>query len=205
MRYLEFRDKFSDFIVFTQRQIKQLEPDFNDGLLYRWQKKGYIKKICKGHYIFCEQKIDELILFHLANKIYEPSYISMEQAFSYYNLIPETVYGITSISTKKTQIIKSSVATFYYNNLKPDLFWGYKLISYDGINIKIAEIEKCILDYLKLKAHINSTEQFRGLRIDLENLRKQVDLEKFYSYLDKFKNKTLNKKVKNFIKAIDFD
>ena len=38
----------------------------------------------------------------VANKIYSPSYISLETALSYYGLIPESVYALTSVSTRKT-------------------------------------------------------------------------------------------------------
>src|SRR3989338_6477780 len=38
--------------------------------------------------------------YFIANKLYQPSYISLESALSYYGIIPETVYCITSVTAK---------------------------------------------------------------------------------------------------------
>src|SRR3989344_3452385 len=39
----------------------------------------------------------------IANRIYGPSYVSFEYALAYYRLIPETVYTVTSATTKTTR------------------------------------------------------------------------------------------------------
>src|SRR3990167_572204 len=36
----------------------------------------------------------------IANKMYQPSYISLKKALSHYGIIPEAVYAITSVTTK---------------------------------------------------------------------------------------------------------
>src|SRR3989344_9459395 len=61
-------------------------------LLHRYAAKGYIVRVKRGLYAFPDILPPELFL---ANKIYEPSYISLEFALSYHRVIPETVYEIT--------------------------------------------------------------------------------------------------------------
>jgi predicted transcriptional regulator of viral defense system len=56
--------------------------------------------------------MDEMVLFMVANKIYEPSYVSLESALAYYKIIPETVLGVTSISSRKTKQHESAWGIF---------------------------------------------------------------------------------------------
>ncbi|GAI56933.1 unnamed protein product, partial [marine sediment metagenome] len=96
MKYLELKSELRDFTIFSLNEIRNIEPGFHRRRLNEWQDKGYIKKVVRGYYIFSDLKLSEEILFKIANRIYLPSYISLESALSYYHLIPESVYGITS-------------------------------------------------------------------------------------------------------------
>jgi len=128
MHYNELKAKFSDFIVFSLNDIKKEDLFFSRYLLNVWQKKKYIKKIRRGYYIFSDLKINEKVLFLIANKIYSPSYVSLEMALSYYNLIPESVYGITSVTSEKTNHFKNDLGEFIYRHIKPELMFGYNTI-----------------------------------------------------------------------------
>src|SRR3989338_3736025 len=147
MQFIELRQQLKDFMVFSLQDIRKIEANFDLRRLSEWQDKGYIKMIRQGYYIFFDLVINEQVMFLIANKIYAQSYISLESALSYYGLIPEGVYAITSIYTRKTEKFKTMIAEFFYRKLKPELFFGYKLINIAEQQYKIAEIEKTILDY----------------------------------------------------------
>ena len=85
MQYLELEKSFKDFTVFSLTDIKRIHAGFHRRRLNEWQEKGYIKKIIKGYYISSDLEISENILFEIANRIYRPSYISLETALSYYH------------------------------------------------------------------------------------------------------------------------
>ncbi|MCK4785304.1 MAG: hypothetical protein KAV87_16255, partial [Desulfobacteraceae bacterium] len=89
MRYSEFRDAFKPYAIVSVNEIRKVERSFNVRRLVEWQKKGYIKKIIRGYYIFSDLTVDENVLFEIANRIYHPSYLSFEIALSYYQMIPE--------------------------------------------------------------------------------------------------------------------
>lgn len=199
MRYLELKRQLNKFIVFSLTDIRKIEPGFYRSRLNEWQNKGYIKKIIKNYYIFSDQQVDEKTLFYIANKIYSPSYISLEMALSYYHLIPESTYGLTSITTKKTAIFKTKVGDFNYRSVKPELFFGYLLVDYQGQKIKLAELEKAILDYLYLNSHLKTQSDFFELRLNLAELLANWRETKFNQYLTVFANKRLNARAKNFI------
>jgi len=103
MQFLELKKNLKDFMIFSKRDIEKMDQSFHNQRLSEWQKKGYIKMIRRGYYIFSDLEINESILFLIANKIYSPSYVSLEMAFSYYNLIPESVYSVTSVTTEKNK------------------------------------------------------------------------------------------------------
>ena len=89
MKYIEFKNKLKNLIIFSTIDIRKVDSSINFlRRIYEWQHKGYIKKVIKGYYIFSDTELNELSLFFIANKIYKPSYISFEMALSYYHLIP---------------------------------------------------------------------------------------------------------------------
>ncbi|MDZ7798265.1 MAG: type IV toxin-antitoxin system AbiEi family antitoxin domain-containing protein [Patescibacteria group bacterium] len=113
--------------------------------LHRYTKKGYIKKLKRGLYCLSNQPPND---YYLANKLYEPSYISFEQALSYYHIIPETVYTITSATSKATREFECLGKSFYYHRVKKSLFFGYKQKIFSNQIILMARAEKAFVDYL---------------------------------------------------------
>ena len=132
MNYIKLKNFLKDYTIFSLNDIKMIDSSFYRRRLNEWQDKGYIKKIIRGYYIFSDLEINEQILFEIANKIYSPSYISLEMVLSYYHLIPESVYGITSVSTRRTYSFITPIAEFIYKTVKPQLFFGYNLIKYNN-------------------------------------------------------------------------
>lgn len=202
MQYIELREKLRNFTIFSLNDIKKIDSNFFRTRLNEWQSKGYIKKVIKGHYIFSDLKLNENVLFEIANRIYSPSYISLESALSYYHLIPESVYGITSISTRRTYNFRTDIAQFSYRTIKSDLFFGYDVVCYNNKCFKIASVEKVILDYFYVNPHIEKKTGFSSLRINKELFLKQINEERLYKFLNKFSQKTLTKKINTFLNFI---
>lgn len=198
MRYVELRESLKEFTVFSLSDIVRIDRNFHRRRLNEWQNKGYIEKIIKGYYIFSDLELNENILFKIANKIYSPSYISLEMALSFYHLIPESVYSITSVSTRRTYRFTTTIAEFSYRSIKPDLFVGYNLVSYNNKHFKIATIEKAVLDYFYLHPDVKTKSDFLSLRMNKDVFFKEVDEEKQYVLLEKFAQKTLRKRVLTF-------
>lgn len=198
MKYLELKSELRDFTIFSLNEIRNIEPGFHRRRLNEWQDKGYIKKVVRGYYIFSDLKLSEEILFKIANRIYSPSYISLESALSYYHLIPESVYGITSISTRKTYHFLTSIGEFIYQTLKPPLFFGYDLIKFHEKYLKMASMEKALLDYFYLHSDIETEQDFDSLRINKEMFFEQMDEKKLMNFLEKFNQKKLIGRINRF-------
>lgn len=198
MKFLDLKNELKDFPIFSLNDIKNIDPVFHRRRLNEWQDKGYIKKIIRGYYLFSDITVDEEILFKISNKIYYPSYVSLESAFSYYSLIPESIYGITAISTRKTYYFNTTLGGFIFRSISPFLFFGYHLIKNKIYHVKIASIEKSLLDYFYLHPNLQTVSDFDSLRINQEMLIEQVDENKLHEYLEKFNQKSLTKRINCF-------
>lgn len=203
MQYLEFQKYFSDYVVFSIKEIEKVFPNFNKVNLLTWQKKNYLTKLRNGYYKLNIVRNSEFELFITANKIYTPSYISLESALSFYGIIPEAVFSVTSVTTLKTNSFENKEGNFIYKNLKSKLFFGYQLIQAGDFFYKIADIEKAILDFFYLKNTIVSVEDIKSLRFNKFILSQKFDFKKTYDYAGVFNSKILLKKIQNLKKFLD--
>ena len=195
MNYQTFCDRLHPFQLFSLTDVRKAFPAFDSRRLVEWQQKGYLRKVINRWYIFTDVTIDEPFLYRTANRIYQPSYVSLETAFSFYGLIPEGVYTTTSVATVKTQSFDTFMGTFTYRKLKPTLFFGYRVIRDTIFPIKMADPEKAVLDYLYLNPRINHPEDWEALRWNVGALAEPLDESKLHRYLLLFENQALEKRV----------
>jgi len=196
MNFIQFKSTLNDFPVFSTADIRTVDSNFDRRRLNEWQGKGYIRKISKGLYIFSDVDIDESMLFRIANKLYRPSYISLETAMAHYQLIPEVVYGVTSVSTRRTYRFGTSLTHFTFRTVSPRLFFGYMLTSEAA---KIATVEKTLLDFFYLNPEINNPKAYDSLRVDRNALSDQLDETSLRHLLDRFGLATLSQRINRFL------
>ena len=201
MNFVYFKNSLRDFPVFSIADIRAAHGGFDRRRLSEWQKKGYIKKIIKGYYLFSDVDIDESTLLAIANKIYKPSYISFETAMSYYRLIPESIYMITSASTRRTSMFETPMARFSYRTIKPALFFGYSLLP--G-GIKMAFMEKAIIDYFYINPSVRTEDDFSSLRLNKEEMLSRLNKKRLGEYMRRFNQKRLSNRVEYFLSWLGY-
>jgi predicted transcriptional regulator of viral defense system len=199
--YIEFKNQFDKRPLISLIEIQKSFPKLDKRRLTEWHKKGYIENVKRGFYRFTDQPIHQGLIYFVANKIYSPSYVSLESALAFYEIIPEAVFSVTSISSLNTTKLNSSVGTLTYNHLKENLFFGYELIELNGLKIALASPEKAILDYLYLHSEIKTTVDFEALRWNKEIL-KTLDLQRFSDYLQLLNSKRVSKRFQLLLKYI---
>jgi len=198
MQYVELKTQLKDFTVFSLSDIRSIDSEFHRRRLNEWQQKGYIKKLIKGWYFFSDLNINENVLFEIANRIYGPSYVSLQTALSYHGLIPESVYGITSVSSRRTYLFATEAAAFSYKTVKSQLFFGYDIVEYaPGKRFKIASAEKAVLDYIYNNPQLKSEKDYAELRLNAEGFFRKVKKKILYELLDRFHSRTLTKRVES--------
>lgn len=196
MKYRDFQNYARDLPAFNLNDVRKFDPDFHRQQLRDWLDRGYIRSLAGGYYILGDAQVGESTLFMLANQIYEPSYISRETALAYYHIIPESVLGMTSVSSRKTKQFDSEWGRFRYQSIKPTLMFGYHVIADDRlVKYKIASLEKAILDYLYWNNKIHSIDDFAGLRWNRQELIGLEDNPLLKKYMEIFDNKALNRRV----------
>lgn len=134
-------------------------------LLYRLKKGGYIVSVKRGLYKLSNEQIPDL---YIANKLYTPSYVSLEFALSYHGVIPETVYEITSVTTKATRRFETIGKVFSYRKIKRSAYTGYEIQKQKGLSFNIANADKAFVDlnYLRLVNGQKPISRFNKEKID---------------------------------------
>lgn len=169
-----------DLSLFTLADFGRLFKINNPNTIYkkiqRLQEKGIVKKLIKGKYLFVFNKPDD---FLIANFLYQPSYISLESALSFYGLITGFPYQITSITTRKSKKFLIDGREFSYSQINNQLFWGYEKKE----NFLIADQEKALFDFFYFAA--------KGLRrIDNDELDlSSIDKNRLGEYLTRGTNR----------------
>ena len=186
VNFLLFKSTFKDFPVFSTSEIGKYFPDFDAKNLVRWQEKGYLLKVRNKWYCFADYPWDERQLYWVANRIYSPSYISLESALSFYGLIPEGVFTFQSVSTLKTNAFQTPLGHFSYASVKPDWYFGYRMKPVGRLYFAIADPAKALLDLLYLRPELHSEVQFEALRLNMEAIRQQLDIPTYQLYLNEF-------------------
>ena len=134
------------FAVNDARKIFNVDKDNTlYKLLQRLEIKNVIKRLENGKYLFLfKNPID----FEIANFIFSPSYISLESALSFYGILSQFPYTITSIAPKKSKKIILYNKEYEYTHINKKYFFGF--IKKDSFII--ATPEKALIDLLYLYA-----------------------------------------------------
>jgi hypothetical protein len=133
-----------------------------------------IERVNRGKYIFLFKEIND---FELANFLIKPSYISLESALSFYGILPQFPYTITSLTVSKSKKIVTREKEYEFTHLEKKYFFGFE----KNDNFLIASPEKALIDELYFMA-----KNLRKLHLE------DLDLNK----VDKRKFKTLSKRYK---------
>jgi len=203
MRFSAFRSKFQAAPLILGKDIPLAgeESQAFRNQLTRWQKRGLILRLKRGVYILSPaySAVYSNPLY-IANQLYFPSYVSLEFALSFYGLIPEKVYDVTSVTTKKTAHFRNKLGTFTYRHILPKAFRGFKAATdSSGINYFIAEPEKAMVDllYLNIKPGKVNWEGVFSEHYRFQNLE-GVSQKKIFEFAKFFESRRLDDAAKKF-------
>lgn len=163
--------------------------------LSRWTAAKKIKQLRRGLYILAEpyRQIDPHP-FLIANNLISPSYVSMQSALAYYDLIPESVPQVVSITSKfRSKVIETFSGSYRFHHLKHPYFSGFHLVQMtQDQSAYIARPEKALLDLIYLTKRGQTRAFLESLR--LQNLA-QLDLGWMKETVTRWDSKKLIKAV----------
>jgi hypothetical protein len=184
-------------------------------LLKRALQSGEIIRIHRGLYClatkYLRRKLDPLVL---AQRIYGPSYISLETALSYHSWIPEAVYAITSTSMDRSREFETPLGHFSFTRIPQKVFYteitrvekggaGKSEPGFDtGKSFLLASPLKALADYVY--AHrldwISASPVIESLRIDESSLA-GIKVETFERLLANYSSR----RVRRFLEGLRKD
>lgn len=170
-------------------------------LIKRAVAQGDIVHIRRGLYCLSEKyRRAPLNLFGLAQRIYGPSYVSLESALSHHGWIPEAVHSITSVSSKRSATFKTPLGPFvYYRIPSLPLFTAVERIEDESGSTLMARPWKAIADYIYVykKDWLGLKPLQESLRIEDEQLQ-GIDLEEIQEIQKSFRSR----RVIRFLESI---
>jgi len=202
MNFIEFRNRFISLVCFNTDQVYASYPGFDRNNLGRWVNKGYLVRLRQGYFTFPEFRQQKDFAWYFANRIYKPSYISLQTALSFYGIIPEAVIQITSVTTLKTANFRNDFGEYSYKTIKNELMFGYELKEMEGDRrIMFATPEKALIDLLYLYPFYNSDRELSELRLDESYMEEELNMERLHAYANRFNSKALFRRIK-LLKAV---
>lgn len=159
--------------------------------LNRWVKAGRLMKLRNGIYFLPEhyRKI-EIFDLYVASTLIAPSYLSLEKALEYHQIIPEGVNVYTSLTTKRENRFKNPLGIFKYQHIQIPLFWGYEAVSLNQQTAFVATPEKALLDLIYIKKINFNYDYLFELR--LQNLD-QINCQTLLMFARRFDKKKIIK------------
>jgi hypothetical protein len=156
-------------------------------------KKGELIQLKRGIYIPGPKvNVEKPGSFLLANHLWGPSYISLETALSYWGLIPERVFEITSITLKIAKTYKTPVGRFSYLHAElPYYAFGIERVQLTKKQaVLMATPEKALCDKIVMTpgVFLRSAKQvweflIEDIRIEEETLQR-LKIEEIRAWLE---------------------
>ena len=143
-------------------------------------KQGDLVRIKRGLFCVSSRITGQLLSNELiANHLYGPSYVSLEKALAYHNLIPERVEVTQSVVMKRAKKFQTPLGLFTYMTVPADYYSvGIKQEQIStGQTFLIASPEKALCDLIMLRSKLRivsekSMRQFliEFMRVDLQEI-----------------------------------
>lgn len=205
--------RFEDFVEKTKHlgviESSLVLPFYDSPLqaqrqLSDWTRAGKLVQLRRGFYTLAPPYEEERpIRYKVANRMVQPSYVSLQSALSYYSMIPEHVAAVTSVTTGRPNEIVNDFGRFFYRHLKETMFFGQQKwqISFTQ-SAFIATPEKALLDLIYLTPDGDNPAYIHELR--LQNLE-IIDIVRLHNLVEQSKQPKLKRALAHILLEIKED
>jgi len=143
-------------------------------------KQGALVRLKRGLYCVSTQVTGQRLSNELiSNHLYGPSYVSLETALAFYNLIPERVVATQSVITRRAKEFETPLGRFIYKTV-PEGYYSLG-VRQEHINARyvflIATPEKALCDLILLRPNLRITSEKamhafleENMRVDFQEL-----------------------------------
>lgn len=172
---MPFRRKVKEYTEapITHHMVTEMLPEYGrpNDKISELLKSGELLSVRRGLYVpGPETDLPVPNSFLIANHLRGPSYVSLESALSYWGMIPERVYEISSVTLKTSKIYTTAVGRFSYLHLAaPYYSFGIQSVKLTTQQTAlIASREKAICDKIVLTSGVllRSIRQTKDFLLD---------------------------------------
>jgi predicted transcriptional regulator of viral defense system len=135
--------------------------------LSRWVAAGKIIQLRRGLYaLAAPYRKATAHPFLIANRMQRGSYVSLQSALGYYDMIPEAVPTVTSVTTGRPAVYQTLLGTFLFRHVQMGWFRAYTRLDLGNQQTAfIATPEKALLDLIYLTPGGATREYLEELRL----------------------------------------
>lgn len=188
-------------IVTSAQIIKEAEVywDYRQAknLITKLVENGWLIRIKRGLFAISNLSTRgflSLSPYRIANLLVPDSYVSFEAALQYHGLFDQLLRKIESVSLKAYKPTSLSGVDYGFVKTKPESYFGWEEVPVENESVRIATIEKALIDI----ATFHKTQYSIDLVIEkLMDFKEDLDLERFYEYLEQ--GSTTTKKIFGFL------
>lgn len=121
----------------------------------RLAKRGWLIRVKKGLYVVISDltslSSNNISLLRISNALNNNSYISLSSALQYYGLVDQLLQSVEAVTNARARQYRFQDFTFAFSKVQDDFYFGFSEKRVEGKLVKIADLEKAVLDYLYLK------------------------------------------------------
>lgn len=167
-----------------------------------WVRAGKIVQLRRGLYTAAQPyQSEQPHSYVIANHLVRGSYISLHSALSYFDLIPEHVAVVTSVTTGRPGTWQNLYGHFSFQHIQPALFFGfqYRLVTNTQWAF-VATPEKALLDLIYLTPDADKAGYIRALR--LQNLD-QLDTGRLRANVERMGKPKLKRVLPHILQVVE--
>jgi len=161
--------------------------------IYELKEKGWFIPLRRGLYYVSDissRGFVNISPFIIAGAFDKNSYISLDSALSFHGLFEQMLRMTSSVTASKSKKYTFQDNTYRYLKINKKLYFGFKNENLEGYYVKVAELEKVVLDYLYFK---NGTYDIDLLLEKLQKAKVRFNFKKLFNYARKFPETTKRK------------
>ena len=206
MDFIDFKKQFIDFGVVTPHQICSVLESFDRSDIGHWSDMGLMIKLRNGHYAFSDfLKVKDFKLA-IANKILQPSYLSMQSALKFHGALSSSSERITSVTCGKQVFYSNDFGEFAYHKISENMMFGaIRTNISNGFHITIATAEKALIDLIQLCPYCDKKEKFDKIGLDENFMKNKFNVALFKEYLEQININSLSYKCGKLLKHYGFN
>jgi len=195
--------------VFNGTVIENLFPDKSAAarklLVHRAVGKGEVLRLKPGLFCLAEPyRKTHLHPFALAGMLHWPCHVSLESALAHHGLLPEAVFQVASVTSKRTRSFKTPLGVFSYQLVPADFpRAGVESEKLDRISWAfVASPLRAIADLIYLHRQVSWRKD--GLNFLTESMRMEPDelVQISFGQFEEIYKSIRNKRVKTYLEGM---